>query len=150
MRGTATHPWPPATAATVADDSPAAQVSAPITAARVRNPLCRRRSSGIPRGPSTTTSADFSLDKGLYHADLEEMLTALKPQAVLIYSNTKDHRKIVELCAKHHIPVMMEKPLAVSTEDALAIEKAAHEAKIPVLVNILLIGRLARTRCLIW
>ncbi len=77
----------------------------------------------------------FSLDKGLYHADLEEMLTALKPQAVLIYSNTKDHRKIVELCAKHHIPVMMEKPLAVSTEDALAIEKAAHEAKIPVLVN---------------
>jgi predicted dehydrogenase len=63
------------------------------------------------------------------------MLTATKPQAVLIYSNTKDHRKIVELCAKHHIPVMMEKPLAVSTEDALAIERAAHEAKIPVLVN---------------
>ena len=77
----------------------------------------------------------FSLDKGLYHAELEEMLTATKPHAVLIYSNTKDHRKIVELCAKHHIPVMMEKPLAVSTEDAHAIERAAHEAKIPVLVN---------------
>jgi len=77
----------------------------------------------------------FSLDKALYHADLEEMLTATKPQAVLIYSNTKDHRKIVELCAKHRIPVMMEKPLAVSAEDALAIEHAAHEAKIPVLVN---------------
>ena len=77
----------------------------------------------------------FALDKGLYHADVEEMLRTTKPQAVLLYSNTKDHRKIVETCARYHIPVMMEKPLAVSTEDALAIESAAHEGKIQVLVN---------------
>ncbi len=77
----------------------------------------------------------FGLDSGLYHADLEEMLRSTKPQAVLIYSSTFDHRKIVELCARRHVAVMMEKPLAVSLEDARAMEHAAREGKIPVLVN---------------
>lgn len=80
-------------------------------------------------------AAKFKLDSALYHADLEEMLRTTKPQAVLVYSSTLDHRKIVELCAKHHISVMMEKPLAVSLQDAQAIERAAREAKIQVLVN---------------
>jgi predicted dehydrogenase len=77
----------------------------------------------------------FGLDAKLYHADLDEMLTATEPQAVLAYTNTFDHRKVVEVCAKHHVAVMMEKPLAVSAEDAHAIAKMAADAKIPVLVN---------------
>jgi glucose-fructose oxidoreductase len=77
----------------------------------------------------------FSLASSLYHSDLEELLVATEPQAVLIYSNTFDHLKIVELCAKHHISVMMEKPLAVSLSDALAIREAAQAGKIQVLVN---------------
>src|ERR1700732_331506 len=80
-------------------------------------------------------AAKFGLDSALYHADMEEMLRTTKPQAVLVYSSTLDHRKIVELCAKHHISVMMEKPLAVSLPDAQAIERAAREGKIKVLVN---------------
>jgi glucose-fructose oxidoreductase len=80
-------------------------------------------------------TARFGLDSALYYADLEEMLRTTKPQAVLVYSNTFDHRRIVELCAKHHIPVMMEKPLAVSLQDAQEIERAAREAQIQVLVN---------------
>ena len=87
------------------------------------------------RGLFDRYAAQFGLDSALYHADLEEMLRTTKPQAVLVYSNTFDHRKIVELCAKHHIPVMMEKPLAVSLQDAQAIERAAREAQIQVLVN---------------
>jgi scyllo-inositol 2-dehydrogenase (NADP+) len=87
------------------------------------------------RGLFDRYAARFGLDPALYHADLEEMLRSTKPQAVLVYSNTFDHRKIVELCAKHHIPVMMEKPLAVSLQDAQAIERAAREAQIQVLVN---------------
>jgi glucose-fructose oxidoreductase len=80
-------------------------------------------------------AAKFALDSALYHASLEEMLRTTRPQAVLVYSNTFDHRKIVELCAQQHIPVMMEKPLAVSLPDAQAIERAAREGKIQVLVN---------------
>ena len=80
-------------------------------------------------------SAQFKLDSRLYHADVREMLTTVKPQAALIYSNTFDHTRIVELCAKHHVPVMMEKPLATTVEGAHAIERAAQEGKIQVLVN---------------
>ncbi|GAC1694762.1 MAG: hypothetical protein NVS9B5_37670 [Terriglobales bacterium] len=80
-------------------------------------------------------AAEFGLNSALYHADPEEMLQTTKPQAVLVYSSTFDHRKIVELCAKHHISVMMEKPLAVSLQDAQAMEHAAREGKIQVLVN---------------
>jgi glucose-fructose oxidoreductase len=87
------------------------------------------------RGLFDRYAAKFALDSALYHEDLEEMLRSTKPQAVLVYSSTFDHRKIVELCAKHHIPVMMEKPLAVSIEAARAIERAAREENIPVLVN---------------
>jgi predicted dehydrogenase len=63
------------------------------------------------------------------------MLDRTHPQAVLVYTNTYDHRRVVEVCARRGVHVMMEKPLAVSLEDALAIEKAAHLGKIQVLVN---------------
>ncbi len=87
------------------------------------------------RGLFERYAAQFGLNANLYHSDLEEMLRGTKPQAVLVYSNTFDHRKIVELCARLHLPVMMEKPMAVSLEDAKAIEHAADEGKIQVLVN---------------
>jgi predicted dehydrogenase len=80
-------------------------------------------------------AAKFHLDPSLYHADLEETLRSTKPQAVLVYTSTYDHRKVVELCARYSLPVMMEKPLAVSYQDAQAIARAARTAKIQVLVN---------------
>ena len=80
-------------------------------------------------------AARFSLDRNLLFADLEDMLQKTRPQAVLAYTNTYDHRRVVEICARHGIPVMMEKPLAVSAEDAHAIADAARKGKIQVLVN---------------
>src|SRR6266567_4537854 len=80
-------------------------------------------------------AAQFHLDSALYHADLDELLRTTHPQAVLVYTSTYDHRKVVELCAHYAIPVMMEKPLAVSYQDAQAIARAARSAKIQVLVN---------------
>ena len=77
----------------------------------------------------------YGLPPGIFYSDLEEMLKKTHPQAVLAYTNTYDHRRVVEICARHGVPVMMEKPLAVSLEDARAVERAAHEAKIQVLVN---------------
>jgi len=77
----------------------------------------------------------YGLAPGIFYPDLEELLKKTHPQAVLAYTNTYDHRRVVEICARYGVPVMMEKPLAVSLEDARAIEKAAHEGKIQVLVN---------------
>src|ERR1700693_3679378 len=77
----------------------------------------------------------YNLDRKILFAGLDEMLERTHPQAVLVYTNTYDHRRVVETCARHGVHVMMEKPLAVSLDDALAIEKAAHLGKIQVLVN---------------
>jgi len=77
----------------------------------------------------------YGLAPGLFYSDLEEMLKATHPQAVLAYTNTYDHRGVVEICGRYGVHVMMEKPLAVSFEDARAIEKAARAGKIQVLVN---------------
>lgn len=80
-------------------------------------------------------AAKFNLDSSLYHADLEELLRAVHPQAVLGYTSTFEHRKVVELCARYSVAVMVEKPLATTYEDAQAIARAARAAKIQVLVN---------------
>jgi len=77
----------------------------------------------------------YGIDKGLLFPDLETMLTQSHPQAVLVYTNTYDHRRVVETCARRGVHVMMEKPLAVSLDDALSIEKAARAGNIQVLVN---------------
>ena len=77
----------------------------------------------------------YGFGQDLLFADLEDMLRKVHPEAVLVYTNTYDHRRVVEVCARHGVPVMMEKPLAVSLDDALAIQKAAQQGKIHVLVN---------------
>lgn len=89
-----------------------------------------------PDRESAVRYADkFNIDKKLLFTDLEHMLNETHPQAVWAYTNTYDHRKVVETCARHRVPVVMEKPLAVSIGDARAIERAARQAKIQVLVN---------------
>jgi predicted dehydrogenase len=77
----------------------------------------------------------YGFDHALLFTDLNEMLQRAHPQAVLVYTNTYDHRRVVEICARHGVHVMMEKPLAVSLDDALAIKKAARAGNIHVLVN---------------
>lgn len=90
----------------------------------------------------------YGLGASLYHADLGEMLSNTHPEAVLVYTSTYDHRKVVEICAKHTavvpggdavkirpLVVMMEKPLAVSAEDAHAIADMASKPRLPVHVE---------------
>ncbi|HEV2470301.1 MAG TPA: Gfo/Idh/MocA family oxidoreductase [Candidatus Sulfotelmatobacter sp.] len=83
----------------------------------------------------TQAAAKYGFDQGILFTSLQEMLAKAHPQAVLVYTNTYDHRRVVEICARHGVHVIMEKPLAVSLEDALAIQKAAHAGNIHVLVN---------------
>ncbi|WP_165250410.1 Gfo/Idh/MocA family protein [Paludisphaera soli] len=75
------------------------------------------------------------LDPARVHGSLDAMLDRAKPEAVVAFTSTVDHLAVVEACARRKIPVMMEKPLAVSVEQARAIEKAAAEGGVPVLVN---------------
>ena len=77
----------------------------------------------------------YKLDPHLLYADVDDMLTKTHPQAAVVYTSTFDHRAAVEACARHGVHVMMEKPLAVSLDDARAMQSAAEKAKIHVLVN---------------
>ena len=77
----------------------------------------------------------FGLDPKLLFTSTDDMLEHSHPQAALVYTNTRDHRQAVEICARHGVHVMMEKPLAVNLDDARAIESAARRSHIQVLVN---------------
>ena len=77
----------------------------------------------------------YHLAKSILYTDLSKMLDETKPQAVVIYTSTFEHLQVVQTCAAKHIDVMMEKPLAVSTEHAAAMAEAAQKGNIHVLVN---------------
>jgi predicted dehydrogenase len=77
----------------------------------------------------------YGLDASLFFTDLGVMLDRVKPDAVATFTDTYDHPVVVEACATRKIPVMMEKPLAVSMEHARRIERAALRSGIPVIVN---------------
>ena len=77
----------------------------------------------------------YGLAEPVFFTDLGAMLDRVKPEAVASFTSTFDHAIVVEACARRHIHVMMEKPLAVSMADARAIARAAHEGGIQVIVN---------------
>jgi predicted dehydrogenase len=75
----------------------------------------------------------YSMD--LVYDDLETMLDAARPEAVTVFSTIYDHRRVTEVSAARGVHVMVEKPLAVSLEDARAMQAAAEEGGIHLLTN---------------
>ncbi len=80
-------------------------------------------------------AALFHLDHSLFFPSTEAMLHARHPQAILVYTSIADHRAAIEAAAADGIASMVEKPLATTMDDALAIRKAARAHHVPVLVN---------------
>lgn len=78
---------------------------------------------------------EFHLDPSLFYNTLDEVVAAKHPQALLVYTSVGDHRKVIEMAAQRNLSVMVEKPLTISLDDALAIRRAAREHHIQVLVN---------------
>jgi glucose-fructose oxidoreductase len=83
----------------------------------------------------TKYGTKYSLDFRLFHEDLVNMIAACHPQALLVYTSIADHRRVIETAAQYGLAVMVEKPLTISLDDALAIRRVAHEHGIQVLVN---------------
>jgi glucose-fructose oxidoreductase len=77
----------------------------------------------------------YHLDASLFYTDLDAMIAARHPQALLVYTSISKHRAVIEAAAQHGISVMVEKPLTMSLDDALAIRQAARAHHIQVLVN---------------
>jgi predicted dehydrogenase len=82
-----------------------------------------------------TYAKRFNIPAEAQFTNLAKMLDTAKPEAVATFTSTFDHAGVVEACAQRHIPVMMEKPLAVDMKQAHAIQQAAARGNIPVIVN---------------
>lgn len=78
---------------------------------------------------------NYGISMDLVFDSLEEMLAATQPEAVTAFGNIFDHLSVVKACAPKGIHVMVEKPLAVSTEHAQKMEALAKEHNIHLLTN---------------
>lgn len=77
----------------------------------------------------------YKLPSSMFFTDVNTMLEKTKPQAVLVFTAINEHRAVIEAAAAHGVSVMVEKPLTISLDDALAIRKTAREHGIHVLTN---------------
>ena len=80
-------------------------------------------------------AAQFGLDTGLFYTDLNRMLQAVKPEAMVAFGSTYEHLWIVEACAPKGIHVMVEKPLAATFAQAKKMESLALQHNIHLLTN---------------
>jgi len=77
----------------------------------------------------------YNLADSLFFKDPAKMIEQRRPQALLVYTSIAEHRRMIEIGAYYGVSVMVEKPLTISLDDALAIRRIAREKHIHVLVN---------------
>lgn len=77
----------------------------------------------------------YQLPDSLFSNNLESLVKSRKPDAVLGYNEVSGHLSVVQVCAPLHIPVMVEKPLAATLQQAQQIEAFSKKYNDMVLVN---------------
>lgn len=78
---------------------------------------------------------DYNLRPELFYSNLDKMLDALKPEAVVAFGSIYEHVAAVEACAPRGIHVMVEKPLSTNLRDAKKMEDLAAKYNIKLLTN---------------
>ncbi len=80
-------------------------------------------------------SESEGLSPSLYFPTVGQLIAHKHPDAVLLFTSTYGHTAVVEECARNHVHVLMEKPMAVSYHDALLMQRAAESGRVHVLVD---------------
>lgn len=75
------------------------------------------------------------LPASLFFPTEAAMLRATHPQAILVYTSPAAHLAAIQQAAPLHIAAMVEKPLATTYADALAIQRLSQRYNVPVLTN---------------
>src|SRR5437667_2124509 len=70
-----------------------------------------------------------------FYSDYILMLDEAKPEAVFVTTENNRHLAILRECAKRHIHVSTEKPMATNAADAREMERLAKQAGIKLMVN---------------
>lgn len=77
----------------------------------------------------------YQLPDALFFNNISSALKTTKPQAALAFNAINEHLAVVEACLPQGIPVMVEKPLATTLEDAKKIEALSKKYNTAVLTN---------------
>lgn len=77
----------------------------------------------------------YELSPNLFYSDLDKMLDAVKPEAVVAFGSVNQHVNVVEACAPKGIHVMVEKPLATTIAQAVKMQQLARKNNIHLLTN---------------
>lgn len=83
-----------------------------------------------------TVLEGFNKLKGVkIHNNLEEYLEHNEPDGMIVSTPTIMHLKQSLLCLEKKIPLLIEKPIAINTSEALQIVKKSEETNTPVLIG---------------
>ena len=78
---------------------------------------------------------DYQLPDSIFFKDLKSALQNKHPDLVMVYEAPAEHLSVVEICMPLHIPVLIEKPLAFSNEDAARIKTLSEKFNTKVYTN---------------
>ena len=87
--------------------------------------------SDLPK--ARKASADFGVPQA--YADAAELFERERLDFVDIVTTMPSHRALVELAARHRVPVIVQKPFAPTWLDCVAMVKACREAGVPLMVH---------------
>jgi predicted dehydrogenase len=77
----------------------------------------------------------YQLPDSLFYTSISAMLDHIKPDAVLAFNPISEHLAVVEACAPRGIPVMVEKPLATTVQQATRMKALVDQYHIHLLTN---------------
>lgn len=84
-------------------------------------------------GRATAAASEFGIARA--YADAAEMFAAERLDFVDIVTTMPSHRMLVELAARHGVPPIVQKPLAPSWEDCIAMLAACESAGVTLTVH---------------
>lgn len=86
--------------------------------------------------PALITKAKAQVPSSVkFYSSYVSMLDEAKPEAVFITTENDRHLAILRECAKRHIHVSTEKPMATNAADAREMERLANQNDIKLMVN---------------
>jgi D-apiose dehydrogenase len=85
------------------------------------------------RSKAEELARDFGVPS--VYTDPQELIEKERPDFIDIVTDVNTHSSLVLLAAKNRIPVICQKPMAPSLEEAREMLKACHEAKNPFLIH---------------
>ncbi|HEV2454549.1 MAG TPA: Gfo/Idh/MocA family oxidoreductase, partial [Verrucomicrobiae bacterium] len=77
----------------------------------------------------------LNLSTNLFYPTVADLTSKTSVQAAAVFTRTCDHRDVVETCASNKIDLLLEKPLAINMDDAVAIAAAAKNSGIQVMID---------------